>query len=171
MKILSINFLEKGEKPTRLQNGYNRSILPFPYALVSHHVMHYFTLEESYTIVHGYHFPILSHIRHKEFINIPYYLFYSLYINSEKDVSPPLHQGLIFALYKHVFSLSPHNSKMLTYNENLDNPSISIKIEVIETEPHTLEKPKASSKKIGKNTKISSNDVLKITLLKATIDE
>jgi hypothetical protein len=45
------NFLHKGEKLTRFQNGYSRLALPSPFSLVSIFLMRYFTLKGKYMTI------------------------------------------------------------------------------------------------------------------------
>lgn len=68
--------------------------------------------------VHVYHFPLLNHIRHGERVNFPFYLLSSLHLNIEKGASPPLHQGLMLALYKHALVLNPHGNPLVAQNCN-----------------------------------------------------
>lgn len=74
-------FFEDVEKLEHFQNGYDRLKLPPLYALVSLHIMRYFTLEGGYMTVHGYHFPLLNYVRHNERVNLSFYLFSSLQPN------------------------------------------------------------------------------------------
>lgn len=89
--------------------------------------------------MHGYHFPILNHIRHREKIDLPYYLFTSLSTSVSKGVTPLLHQGLIYALYKFVFDHCTQHDCLLTLCRHselkYETPRSFVRIELIETNP------------------------------------
>lgn len=88
-------FFEDKEKVEHFQNGYSMVLLPPPYHNVCFFVMRYFTLEGCSQSVHGYHFPILNHIRHLEKINLSLFLFSSLIQSLAHGENLSLHQGLI----------------------------------------------------------------------------
>lgn len=48
--------------------------------------------------IKGYHFSLLNHIHHREWINVPFYLLSSLMSYISKGDSLPLYQDLIYAL-------------------------------------------------------------------------
>lgn len=69
--------------------------------------------------MHSYHFPKPNYIRHGDKINLPYFLFTFLVASIAISTNPPLHQGLIYIMYKDSFEHSPHCSYLFTLPRNL----------------------------------------------------
>ena len=85
-----------------------REKLPNPWKEVCLVLMKYLTLEGRYGVCYYYHFPLLNHFFHRDFIFLPFFLLHELEDiivdvkeKKKKGVSfTVLHQGLIFRLYQ-----------------------------------------------------------------------
>lgn len=69
-------------------------------------IMEFFTLDDRFMKIYGYHFVFLNQFRHKVKIYFPFYLLSSLNanINEHREnphINPVLHQGLILLIYEH----------------------------------------------------------------------
>lgn len=81
-----------------------REKLPKPWNEVCLMLMNYLTLEGRYGVCYSYHFPLLNHFWHHDFISIPFSLLHDLVdtIINVKDIMKKgvnftiLHQGLMF---------------------------------------------------------------------------
>lgn len=159
-----------------VQNGCGHYVLPKPYPIVNYFVMKYFTLEGCYTSMHGYHFPILNHIRYGEMINFPYYIFTCLESYIANGTNPLMHQGLIYIMYKYAFYHSPNHSHLLTLPSNFEPKEetgrSSIEIELIETNPlHMLDIIPMSKSKGKKPRAKKELEILEVALLKINLDK
>jgi hypothetical protein len=74
-----MGFLVDGEQVQTKGQGEDVSSLPKPWGKVSEFVKRYITCEGRYQVVYFSDFILLSHLRHKKLINIPYYLLHSLH--------------------------------------------------------------------------------------------
>lgn len=67
-------------------------------------IMEFFTLDDKFMKIYGYHFVMLNHFRHKVNIYFPFYFLSSLNanINEHREnphINPVIHQGLILPIY------------------------------------------------------------------------
>jgi hypothetical protein len=72
------DFLINNEKIQTKGRGADVNSLPEPWGKVAEFVKRFITCEGRYQVVYFYDFILLSHLRHKKFINIPYFLHHSL---------------------------------------------------------------------------------------------
>ena len=75
--------------------------LPWPWNQVAIFLKKYITCEGRYQTIYHSEFPLLSHLRHRDLINIPFYLFNDLhhmavFVRADKrPLSSLTHHGLI----------------------------------------------------------------------------
>lgn len=72
------DFLEPGEVVRDGGKGVQRMSLPNPWSEVAYFVRKYFTCEGRHSLLFGYHFKLLTHLRHQRLLNLPYFLLRSL---------------------------------------------------------------------------------------------
>lgn len=113
-------FFKGKEAPVKLQGGFTREELQYPWNLVCLMVMKYFTLEGHHKVYYYYHMPLLNHFRNHDLLCLPFYLLHSLENSIKEALDPknedkqpiPLHQGLIYKLYRYHSTLYPHRNIM-----------------------------------------------------------
>ena len=72
-------------------------------------IIYYVTLDTRFSRVFSHHFVLLNHFRHGIKVSIPFYLLSSLKdsikgIREKTIANPPLHEGLMLLIYKHIKS-------------------------------------------------------------------
>ena len=70
--------MREGEHIQQSRRGIELQSLPRPWDQVSIFLKNYITCEGRYQMVYYSEFPLLSHLRHKALLNIPFYLFRDL---------------------------------------------------------------------------------------------
>jgi hypothetical protein len=69
--------------------GVLRSSLIEPWRHVAYIVQKFLTCEGRFKLLFGYHFWLLIHLRHHRYVNVPYFLFHSLQLMSNKAKGSP----------------------------------------------------------------------------------
>lgn len=75
---LKAEFLQEEEQLVKKGREIDGLSLPQPWEDVALFIITYITCEGRVTIVFNYQFPLLNHLRHELFINLPYFLMENL---------------------------------------------------------------------------------------------
>jgi hypothetical protein len=100
-------FAGGGEVLQQRGHGIARISLPPPWDIVALGIQKFLTCEGRYTVPFHYHFRILSHLRHRHLMNIPYFLYGMLQQmaahvqKSKHPAASVIHHGLIKLLVLH----------------------------------------------------------------------
>ena len=106
-------FLREGEQIQTTRRGIALQSLPWPWNQVAIFLKKYITCEGSYQIVYHSEFPLLSHLCHRDLLNIPFYLLNDLHHMagfvrvSKHPLSSLTHHGLIKLII--LRTLTQHN--------------------------------------------------------------
>lgn len=71
---LNAEFLQGEEQLKKNGKGIDKSSLPWPWGDVALYIIKYITYEGRETIMFNYHFSLLNHLRHRQLVNLPYFL-------------------------------------------------------------------------------------------------